>query len=72
MCWRLHNGARQQGSKGRCCMNTLIPNRMSNEQTRNEAERPAFTSAFVGNPAPDKPAVYSSGSALARKFKHGG
>jgi hypothetical protein len=53
-------------------MNTLIPNWMSNEQTRNEAERTAFTSAFLGNPAPDKPAVYSSGSALARKFKHGG
>ena len=72
MCWRLHKGARQQGSKGRCCMNTLIPNRMTNEQTRNEAERTAFTNAFLEKPAPDKSAVYSSGSALARKLKHGG
>jgi hypothetical protein len=40
-------------------MNTLIPNRMSNEQTRNGAEWPALTNAFLGNHAPDKPAVYS-------------
>ena len=50
MCWRLHNGRRQHASKGRCCMNTLIPNRMSNEQTRNGAEGPAFTSAFLREP----------------------
>jgi plastocyanin len=29
-------------------MNTLIPNQVSNEQTRNGAERPALTSAFLG------------------------
>ena len=56
----------------RCCINTLILNRMSNEQNSQRSGTASSHERPLREPRAGQAGGYSSGSALARKFKHGG